>query len=198
MANEETKVVVDIAADVPVETTNVISKEQLKGMLLNLARGCYIVQVKTRTIVPLLGGKSNPLVGKVVKFASVNGCLQYNYEDVVNNQRVKEGLDPSFVSGERTWGTRLAKSCIVEHKGNFYISVLINRSDAYHYEDDNGKELDKDFVHGMMSEKKEGQNQGVENVKRPRDYKVESITAIKICPKDENGRFMKGIQYTIS
>lgn len=74
-------------------------------MLYNV-RGAKAVTIVTRTQPKLSGGKKCPYAG-VEKVSTVNGMINFNYENSVNNQREREGNDEVFESASRQWGKRL-------------------------------------------------------------------------------------------
>lgn len=76
-----------------------------RSMLFN-ARGAKPVTIVTRTEPALTGGKKCPLAG-LVKVSTVNGMINFNYENAVNRQRSREGNDETFESASRKWGRRL-------------------------------------------------------------------------------------------
>lgn len=79
--------------------------------------------IVARTNPTLVGGKSCPLAG-LEKVATVNGVINWSYENSVNNQRLREGgpTDDSgeveqFVSAPRAWGRRLHEA-FPDRRGN--------------------------------------------------------------------------------
>lgn len=61
-----------------------------------------------------------PLNYTVFKMSTIYGGCGNEYEQAVNNRLTKEGKIPDFTKQERTWGTRVGNSPIIEHKGKFY------------------------------------------------------------------------------
>lgn len=74
-------------------------------MLYNV-RGAKAVTIVARTKPKLSGGKKCPYAG-VEKISTVNGMINFNYENSVNNQREREGNEEVFESAPRQWGKRL-------------------------------------------------------------------------------------------
>lgn len=76
----------------------------------------------------------NPHFGKVRKVLNFQlGMLFSNktgsaYERMVNRRKEKEGGVADFVVGQRAWGTRIPNTSVVEHKGNYYLSVIYHES----------------------------------------------------------------------
>jgi hypothetical protein len=120
----------------------------------------------------------NPLPMPVLKISEVNGFIGYNYETSVNNQRVREGGERDFEAEDRKWGTRI-HPCVVEHKGEFYITVKVERSIAPpRYFDAEGSERETVEVKPFLPPKGETR-QEVEKEVIHREYKVTSIRNIR-------------------
>lgn len=89
-----------------------ITHERLRNMLFNL-RGATMVSIIAETEPKLTGGKKCPFAG-VVKVSYVNGQINWNYQNAVNKQRMREdqpinedGTIEDFVPLPRKWGSRL-------------------------------------------------------------------------------------------
>ena len=124
---------------------------------------------------------------RVYKFYSVNTVSNANYTNSVNRQREREGLEADFMALPRTWGERIGKSPVIQHKGQFYFSVHINTvTTDVTYQDVDGNDVAKeDFAEFLP--KPSASRQGVENEVITRDYKIESILQIR----------MKGYTYIV-
>ena len=74
-----------------------------------LLKGTSIVNITTRTITKLTGGKKNDQQGRVEK-VTVTPAIIYNdtnknvYENKVNRELVKEGKEANFVVSDSKWG----------------------------------------------------------------------------------------------
>lgn len=120
----------------------------------------------------------NPFNMPVIKVSEVNGMIGYNYENSVRNQSEREGGERDFVAEQRKWGRRI-HPCVVEHKGEFYITVKIERNlTAPRYIDDMGTELDSVEVKPYLPAKGKSR-QNVEKEVIHREYKVTSIRNIR-------------------
>lgn len=120
----------------------------------------------------------NPLNLPVLKVSEVNGMIGYNYENSVNNQKEREGQERDFDAAPRQWGNRI-HPCVVEHKGEFYITVKVERTlAAPRYIDDLGTELDAVEVKPFLPSKG-ASRQGVDKEVIHREYKVTSIRNIR-------------------
>ncbi len=86
-----------------------LSRDELKDILFHI-RGAKPVTITARTVPKLIGGKSNPLAG-MEKVATVNGIINFCYENAVNSQRAREAEEIEdvelFEALPRTWGSRL-------------------------------------------------------------------------------------------
>lgn len=160
--------------------------------LLNRKNGAQIVTISTKTIPTFVGGKSCPLNGRVYKISKVNGFINWNYTNSVNNQRMREetpqdseGNVQGFIAEKRKWGERLEDKPYVIHskdgQGKVYLEMKVERSLGNIYVLD-GKELTEqeeiDIIHPHLREKKEGTRQNVEKPIILRDYSLSSITQI--------------------
>ena len=95
----------------------------------------------------LLGGKSNPQQGRVTKITCARVKLGQAGE--YDRQKVQEGEYQTVAEvKERKWGTRLGESCLIEHKGNYYLEVFIlgDKVSTYYLDD---QEIDYDDIQGM-------------------------------------------------
>lgn len=151
--------------------------------------GASFVGIDTHVDVKLTGGKKNPMQGRVTKEmsgASVMAFTNQNmnaYKAMVERRLDKEGKDPAdFVLKERAWGVRVPNMPIVEHKGAYYLEVIaINSGKVTYYLD--GLPIKKEDVIGLP-EKKEGGQGGLEDKVIIRDFKAESITALRVNGKE--------------
>lgn len=86
------------------------------------------------TIVPLKGGKQNPMKDKVKKERLGALCLVFtnkttnSYENMVNARLAKEGKEPNFKVGQRAWGERLRDIPVVRNTKDdvttYYLEVI--------------------------------------------------------------------------
>lgn len=165
-----------------------LNAQSLAG-LLNVRKGAKIVTLVTDTLVTLTGGKGNALQGRVTKESVVNGMVNWNYQNAVNKQRLKEGTPTNdddvveyFVPHERSWGTRIKSSSFVchqtkkEQEKKVYIELKVTQSLGHRYLID-GVECDPSIITPMLPKKSEGR-QGVENEVILRDYHIRNIQYI--------------------
>jgi hypothetical protein len=114
--------------------------------------GTFILD--TKTVVKLKGGKKNLLQERVEKTTAGSEVVIYNkydgngYSDLIKAQMTNEGKDPSeFELKPRAWGTRIENTPFVEHKGNYYIECIFNKSGKSEYLVDG--EIYEDDIEGL-------------------------------------------------
>ena len=123
-------------------------------------------------------GQPNPYVG-LVKQSRVFGLVNWVYTQSVNNQREREGSAPDFVAEPRQWGQRIAGESFVEHKGQIYLEMKVQRSLGYRYVMPDGAEIAKEAVEPYLPKKSDGARQELERPVILRDYRVDSIRSVR-------------------
>ena len=165
-----------------------MTKADLVSTLLT-RKGAFFSTIVAETD-PRMKKTGNPYVG-ATKISRVNGLFNWIYENAVNRQRCREE-QPVDASGEvehftalpRKWGSRVTRddgtvTPLVEHKGQFYLEMKVERSLGYEYRKD-GATLDPKAVEAFLPERKEGARQEVDNPVILRDYSIESIRQITL------------------
>lgn len=156
-----------------------VSREQLVSMLRGI-KGAKPVTIVTETDP----GKSAKHKGICVKQSHVNGMVNWHYEKAVNRQLEREGKDPSFEVQPRKWGERVAGTPLVEHKGNFYLEMKVERvlDTQYFLMDPHGGYIPttKEAVVEHLRPSRGAPNQGVDKQIILRDYKVDSIITLRM------------------
>jgi len=144
--------------------------------------GCAIASIDTLTDIKLIGGKKNPMQGKVQKvsrraniFLFVNGRSN-SYQNMVKKRLAQEGKNPeNFKLGKRAWGERIPNTPFVLHKGQVYLeTIFVQKPKKVSYLQD-GIAIDKADIIGFPV-KKEGKQGGLNNKVQIRTFKLESIT----------------------
>lgn len=151
--------------------------------------GASFVGIDTLTEVKLLGGKGNPMQGRITKGMvgaqvmvfqnkNING-----YEAMVQRRLVAEGKNPAtFELKPRAWGVRVPNMPIVEHfkdgKTAYYLEVIFLKPGKVEYFLD-GQHIDKADIIGLNEKADVGQA-GLDNAVIIRSFKAESITAVRI------------------
>jgi hypothetical protein len=166
-----------------------ITKLQLIQLLLNPEvsgiNGASFIGLDTITTPKLSGGKGNSMQGRVQKCAVGNSVMVFQnknsnaYEGMVRRRLEAEGKNPdSFSLSEKTWGTRIAGTPMVEHKGEYYLEVIFLKAGETSFLLD-GRPIKKEFIEGLDT-KEEGTQGGLDNKVIIRTFKAESISRITI------------------
>lgn len=147
--------------------------------------GTTFISIDTETVVPLTGGKKNPMQGRVTKRVTGSNVMVFTnknsngYENMVNRRLVQEGKDPeSFELQPRKWGTRIPNSPIIEHKDALYLEVIFLKAGVVQYYLD-GSEIRISDIEGLAS-KQESEQGGLDNKVIIRTFAFESIKKIRI------------------
>lgn len=147
--------------------------------LLSEHRGACPVTLDALTMPDWIGG-TPPEIKAVRKFSRVNGMIGWVYQNSVNNQRVRENIEPDFVPLKRIWGERKWPSPLVEHKGKFYLEVKVERVLYTAYWKPNGFLIEPEIVKPWERKRDESARQGTEKKTILRDYELCNIKAITI------------------
>lgn len=150
-------------------------------------QGASFIGIDTHVDVKLTGGKSNPQQGRVTKRmtgATVMAFTNQNvnaYQQMVKRRLEKEGKDPEdFVMSGRAWGVRIPNMPIVEHKGTYYLETIFLKPGHVEYLLD-GVVVPESEIEGLPIRKVDADSQGgVEDKVIVRDFKAESIVALRI------------------
>jgi len=141
--------------------------------------GTTFAGITTLTQVKLVGGKKNPHLGRVTKRTVANVMLFADYERSVQRKLYKEGKEGlEFEVSERTWGTRIGKSCFIEHNEHLYLEVIFKSVTSVEYFLD-GQPIDKDDIIGLPPHREADQG-GLEDKVTIRTYGCENIERITI------------------
>lgn len=152
--------------------------------LLSNVNGNTIINITTETVLPLLGGKKNPMKDRVMKVTTGTNCMVFQnksvngYAAMVQRRLAAEGKG-DFQLGERKWGTRVPELPVVEHEGNMYMEVIVLRTGVVHYELD-GKVIQPHEIQGFKDEYIGGEQGGLDNKVTIKCYKFDSLRAITI------------------
>jgi hypothetical protein len=157
----------------------------LRNILANLSGGSFI-GLDTETLVPLTGGKSNPMQGRITKqmigatVMAFQDQTQSSYNLMVKRRLIQENKNPdSFVVGVRAWGSRVPNLPLVEHNGQLYLEVIFLRAGTVEYFLD-GVVINPANIIGLKDVSKSSDHQGLDNKVIVRDYKESSIMALRI------------------
>ena len=149
--------------------------------------GNTFVGLSTVTTPVLLGGKKNPMQGRVKKAMAGASVMVFQnknvngYEAMVERRLVQEGKDPSsFQLGPRAWGERLPNLPVVLHKGKYYLEVIFLHPGEVFYTLD-GNLIDKADIEGLNEREPSEESQGgLDNKVVIRTFAVENVIELKI------------------
>ena len=143
-----------------------------------------ITEVKMNKFGVVEGLKQpNPFLTRATKKVTSNVFIGFIYANSVNNALAKEGKTADFVPSERAWGQKIKGTCLVEHKGAYYLECrFMNDTKPEYFLD--GKPSTKETFSAFMTEKTatgNAEHQGLEKEIILRDYKLASIAEIKVA-----------------
>lgn len=159
--------------------------ETARTVFGSLAGGTF-VGIDTLTEVRLTGGRSNPHQGRVRKRMTGAQVMVFSndqsnaYERMVRRRLAEEGRDPdSFQLGPRAWGTRIAGTPFVEHKGQYYLETIFLRAGAVQYELD-GVAVDPADIQGLPERRESEDSQaGLDRKVVIRTFALDSIIGLR-------------------
>jgi hypothetical protein len=168
-------------------TLPVIKSATLSEAIANVV-GASFIGVDTITEVKLTGGKKNPFSGRVTKASNGNSVQVFTnknsnaYENMVKRRLEKEGKNPDdFKLGERTWGTRIPNTPMVEHNGELYLEVIfLKAGDSTLLLDGLPYTGDVKDITGYPVEKESTGQGGLEDKVVIRTFKAASIKRLRI------------------
>jgi len=174
-----------------------ITRDELETMLRGLDRP--LIATLLTDVEPEMVKKDretkepNPYLGRVRKQSRVNGIIgAWNYTNAVNNQRMRESdaetveeveAVPIFEALPRAWGERLTGTALVHHKGQYYVEVKVERAieTVYMIDGRPASEAEVEAIRRYLPKREnEGQRQEVEKIVVLRDYKLDSIKAVRV------------------
>jgi len=155
-------------------------------------RGTRFVGIDALTDVALMGGKKNPMKGRVTKRTTGATVMVFAqaergaYSAQVKRRMEKEGLDPtSWDSKPLSYGHWMDDSVFIEHTKKdddaptHYLRVHFVHAGTSEYFLD-GKPIKKSDIEGLPVRKDNGKQGGQEEKVIPRNYKLDSLTSIRI------------------
>jgi hypothetical protein len=120
----------------------------------------------------------------ITKINKYSGLINYNYQNSVNNQREREGIDTNFVS-KATYASKINdkyNGCLAQHDvtGQVYLVFKEQSSQKPIYKI-NGAEVDDEteqYLKQFRSESPKSVSQGVDKTVEHRNVKIENIKTI--------------------
>jgi hypothetical protein len=159
-----------------------ITHEMLKDRLL-AQKSATFVSIETVTEAQKSKAKAAQVV---LKTSYINGIVRFDYSKSVSNQEKREGFEgETFKAQPRKWGVRLEDgkvNCpVVEHKGEFYMTILPQKVVTPPQFFTEGKEVTKEEIAHLLPAPRPASTQDhLEKKVIPRDYKFKSIRRITI------------------
>ena len=160
--------------------------------LLENVRGTSFAGIDTETVVPRLKRDEAVQDGELTKVVTGSTVMIFAqeertaYSNQVKRRMVKEGLNPdSWEGGPLAYGEWLGDTCFIKHtkKGEteptYYLRVHFVRAGSVQYFLD-GNPIKKENIVDTSAPKKEGEQGGQNEKVIPRNYKLDSIKAIRI------------------
>lgn len=158
--------------------------------VLSFMNGAAFIGFDSEVVVPLTGGKSNPMQGRITKRGTGHSVMvfQNKLANGYLNQKRKlleaAGQDPdNFVLSPRQWGVRLPNTPIVRNddkktgQRKYYLEVIFLRPGKTEYFLD-GVAIDKEDIIGLKSSPKD------ETAVPIRTFAMDSLLAIR-CDHQE-------------
>jgi hypothetical protein len=162
---------------------------------LSSMNGASFIGLDTETTEPLLGGKSNPMQGRITKRSTGHSVMVFqnkngsSYVSMVQRRLVAEGKAAGdYEPQDRKWGVRLPNTPIVRNidektgERKYYLEVIFLKAGTSEYFLD-GAPIDKADIIGLKTAKPSGQG-GLENQVQIRTFAMDSLTAVR-CDKQE-------------
>lgn len=163
-------------------------------------KGTKFASMDTETKVTLLGGKANPMKGRVTKRNLGSQIILTNtpenvYSNMVKTRLIREGKNhEDFEVKPRKWGKKIGDTCLVEHTtkdGEYkvYLETLFLYSGKSKYYLD-GVEIEPECIQGLKveddnllkanGEEKAVQQGGLDDKVVIRTFDINSIIAIRV------------------
>jgi len=179
-----------------------MEKEIVKVDMMGLVR--ELMQVKSAIPASVLAvteekmnKKNNPFYERVTKKQKSNIFINFNYAQSVNKRLIKEHLAKidagedveeyvEFVPKPRVWGEKIPNTCLVLHKGEYFLEVgyLTNNDPKVEYMVD-GIITEKSEIEEYLKEKPISKSQGLskENEVIIRSFNINSILELTMNGK---------------
>jgi len=155
-----------------------VTRDELVSILMK-RKGATIVSIDADTDARLRK-KGNPH-GSCRKLTSLVGMIGWNYSNSINNQRAREGHTGHFTAEPRAWGTRIEGTPLVEHNGNYYLEVKVERIlEVTYVRDLDGNVVDYGDIEFFLPPKRVNERAETEKNIYPTDYAIENIKRIKL------------------
>ncbi len=158
-----------------------ISKDELQDLLKNLD-GSKAVFCSLLTNTDARLKKTNNPYKDVRKVSKIFGMLNFNYQNAVQNQQAREGLEKDFISKERLYGFKNDEynGCLLYGANEIKLIVKVDRTLKPKFLHE-GKLIDKSKIESFIpSVAKSYTQQDIENEVIVRNYNLSNIKKITI------------------
>ena len=158
----------------------------IKQIISDNLNGLTFIGMDTETTVKLKGGKKNIFQGRVTKRTTgISARIAQNMHTNAYVNSVRKGLElegksaDDFQLSPRKWGVKIENTPFIENKGQYYLEVDIQSVGEVQVLLD-GEVVDKSTIEGYPASRVEAKQGDLEDKIILRDFKVESITTIRI------------------
>ena len=156
---------------------NTLKKSELVRKLASISGACPVT-FYTETI-PKMNKNGNPYFGRVIKRSKVNGMIEFDYSNSVNNQRLRENKEADFQAKQRSWGQHITPT-LIEYKGKLFVQIKIERTlDKPEYLYDNVP-IQKEKLEPWLVKSNKPESQGTEKEIMLRDYNIDNIRELHL------------------
>jgi hypothetical protein len=155
----------------------------------NAIKGCTAVTIEFQSVDSKVRKTSrqdrtirNPFEGNIEKWRKYNGMVNFDYENSVNRQRGREGVEGEFKTASRSWGGHTGDNrVLIEKDGNFYIQLKLEKVvDQKYVRVDNGREIPQaELVDFLPAPRPSASRQGVERQVKPLSIAIANMIAFK-------------------
>jgi len=166
--------------------TKRININELVNLLIGITTPT-LAEITVETVMDMnkngvVGGNKepNPYYEKITKRKIANVKLCFNYQEMVNDNRAKEGKSFDFVPQARKWGLRVGNSAIITHNNSMYLEATPLKSieTRLFYE---GVEINESVLAPYMKARKSSPSQDLEKPVIINDYKLPTIKEIVLA-----------------
>ena len=174
-----------------------ISHSQLLDIVKN-SRGTLIAGIEALTDAK--ARKTGNPFGTVFKHSRSVGFIGVNYENAVNREGVRQGVEANFEADSLPWGEWLIPNKIISHKGELYLRTqstpgqrMRQRAKILSYRNEVGAKLAREEVSPFLPPKVMSAKQaraGLADEVSVRVFKFSSIQKIRV--KGETFNLVKG------
>jgi len=163
-----------------------VTEQELLTILMNVNKPTFtnIVSKVDQKMVKKsrIDGSVNPYYEKVKKVTKGNYFIGGNYEDMVNNRMVKEGIEPTFESVECSVGKHISK-CVQYNENTqlnylqYYIFQSSNIKSELFFE---GNQIEKQLLESYLPTTNNTSRQPQEDKHIVKSFKLSSIEEITL------------------